>query len=80
MAEKAVGSRTIEGLTRTERIVEIAFRLIPAVVLFSLAFADVGALRWLSLFGFVPLLLWAAGCQTCGTRRGSCGRSNFPSL
>jgi len=69
----------MEGMTTTERIVEIAFRLIPVAVLFSLAFCDVGVLRWFSLFGFVPLLLWAAGCQTCGTRRGGCGRSSFPS-
>jgi len=78
VAGKTVGSRTMEGLTRTERIVEIAFRLIPAAVLFSLAFSEVGALRWLSLFGFVPLLLWAAGCQTCGTKRGDGSRSSFP--
>ncbi len=69
----------MKELTGTERAVEIVFRLIPVAVLFSLAFADVGALRWLSLFGFVPLFLWAAGCQTCGTRHGGSGGSSFPS-
>jgi len=70
----------MNALTPTERAVEIVFRLIPVAVLFSLAFADVGVLRWLSLFGFVPLILWAAGCPTCGTRHGRSGSTSFPSI
>ena len=57
-------------MTPTERIVEITFRLIPVLVLFSLFFAFEGGMRWLGLLGLAPLALWAGGCRTCGSRHG----------
>ena len=65
-------------MTPIERGVEIAFRLIPALVLFSLFFSFEGGMRWLGLLGFVPLALWAGGCQTCGSRQGGDTGRQFP--
>jgi hypothetical protein len=44
-------------------------RLVPAVALFSAFFALEGDLRWIGLFGFVPLALTAGlpGCA-CAAR------------
>lgn len=40
--------------------------LIAATVLFSLFFSFEGGLRWLGLFGVVPVVLYWAGCASCG--------------
>lgn len=61
-----------------ERGVEITFRLVPVLVLLSLFFAFEGGMRWLGLLGFVPLALWAGGCQTCGSKRGGGTGAQFP--
>lgn len=66
-------------MTLIERSVEIAFRLIPVLVLFSLFFTFEGGMRWLGLLGLVPIALWAGGCRTCGSRRGASG-GQFPSF
>ena len=42
----------------------------PAAVLFSMAFALEGGLRWMGLLGFIPLALaFVPGCTACGGRR-----------
>lgn len=66
-------------MTLIERSVEAAFRLIPILVLFSLFFTFEGGMRWLGLMGLVPIALWAGGCRTCGSRRGTNG-GQFPSF
>ena len=46
----------------------ILFRLVPAAVFFSLFFTLDGGLKWIGLFGIVPLvLLWqrVPGCGAC---------------
>ena len=50
------------------RIFDWVIRLTPAVALFSLFFVMEGNLRWLGLFGFIPLLLQRAGCTACYMR------------
>jgi hypothetical protein len=40
-------------------------RLAPAAALFSAFFALEGGLRWIGLFGFVPLALAFAGLPGC---------------
>ena len=47
-------------------------RLAPAAALFSAFFALEGGLRWIGLFGFVPLALTFAGLPgcACAARRG----------
>lgn len=56
--------------TPLERLVEAAFVAIPAAALFSLLFVFDDGLRWLGLFGLLPLILWRQGCPTCSTPRG----------
>lgn len=48
------------------RLVWLLRAAVPAAVFFSLAFALEGGLRWLGLFGFLPLLLAAGGVPSCG--------------
>ncbi|MCP4327748.1 MAG: hypothetical protein GY791_04845 [Alphaproteobacteria bacterium] len=48
--------------------IALAWRLIPAAVLFSLFFVFPGSLMWLGLLGFIPLALALTG-RGCG-----CGR------
>jgi len=55
-----------------DRVMEWLPAVVPAVVLFSLFFALDGNLRWLGLFGFLPLLLASQGCRTCGGAGRSC--------
>lgn len=59
------------------RAAEAAFRLIPAVALFSLFVAFDGGLRWLGLLGLVPLLLWRQGCPGCAARARARGPGPF---
>ncbi len=65
-------------MTLVERSVELAVRLIPVLVLFSLFFAFEGGMRWLGLLGFLPLALWAGGCRTCGSRSARDTGAQFP--
>ncbi len=65
-------------MTRLEKTIEIVFRLIPAAALFSMFFALDGGLRWMGLFGFLPLLLWAKGCPSCAVRGDDRPPPNFP--
>ncbi len=65
-------------MTPVEHGVEITYRLIPVLVLFSLFFTFEGGMRWLGLLGLAPLALWAGGCRTCGSKRGSKSGKQFP--
>lgn len=67
-------------MTPVERGVEITFRLIPVLVLFSLFFAFEGGMRWLGALGLVPLALWAGGCRTCGSKSSRNSGTQFPCL
>ncbi len=54
------------------RAAALAWRLIPAAVLFSLFFVMEGGLAWLGLFGLAPLALALAGIGCgCGGRKAS---------
>ena len=77
MAGKSAAVDDETRMTPTERGVEITFRLIPILVLFSLFFAFEGGMRWLGLLGLVPLAQWAGGCRTCGSKRSGNG-TQFP--
>lgn len=49
------------------------FRLLPAAVLFSLAFALDGGLRWLGLFGIAALFIGLnKDCPLCGPQPRTC--------
>lgn len=76
MSGKSATANDRIPMTLIERSVELAYRSVPILVLFSLFFAFEGGMRWLGLLGLVPLALWAAGCRTCGGRRG--GGESFP--
>jgi hypothetical protein len=57
-------------------------RLAPAAALFSAFFALEGGLRWIGLFGFVPLLLAFAnlpGCA-CAARGRNMPAGSWPSF
>jgi hypothetical protein len=49
-----------------DMIVGVMFTGIVSAALFSLFFFAEGALAWLGVFGFVPLVLRMLGCQACG--------------
>lgn len=49
-----------------------------AAALFSLFFVMDDGLRWLGLFGVVPLALGFAGCPSCGPRGGDQTQSPWP--
>ena len=52
-------------------------RLLPAMALFSLFFAFDDGLRWLGLFGFVPLVMALhPSCPTCDPRAKACGKDS----
>jgi len=52
------------------RALAVAWRLIPAVALFSLFLAFDDGLAWLGLLGFIPLALALTGIGCgCGSRR-----------
>lgn len=41
-------------------------KLLPAAVIFTLFLSFEGNLRWLALFGFIPLILvFCPGCNAC---------------
>ena len=70
-----------KALDRLALALTWAFRLIPAVVLFSAFFALEGGLRWIGLFGFVPLALAFAGlpgCACAAHREGAPAVSSWP--
>ncbi len=56
-------------MKRVELMVTWLFRLLPAVVLFSALFAVEGGLRWIGLFGVLPLFMaFQRGCASCVPR------------
>ena len=70
-----------KALDRLALALTWAFRLIPAVALFSAFFALEGGLRWIGLFGFVPLALAFAGlpgCACAARREGAPAVSSWP--
>lgn len=54
-----------KALDRVAFALTWVLRLAPAVALFSAFFALEGGLRWIGLFGFVPLALAFAGLPGC---------------
>ncbi len=54
-----------KSLDRLTFVLTWTLRLAPAVALFSAFFALEGSLRWIGLFGFVPLALAFAGLPGC---------------
>jgi hypothetical protein len=73
----------ISPATLLSSVVFWTVRLIPAAALFSAFFALEGSLRWIGLFGFIPLVLALArvpGCACAARGKEDAGFRPWPSF